>query len=335
MKYSEAIRRAIQDSMRSNPRMLILGQGVWSPFYVGQTMDGIENEFGRERVLDTPVSENAVTGIALGAALTGSPTLVIHPRMDFMILAMDPIVNAAAKWRYALDWKGTIPLTVRAIINRGGEQGAQHSQSLQSWFAHIPGLRVVMPSSPKDAYFLMRSCLESPDPCIYIEDRWNYGIDEEFDANEPIPKLSEISPEVIIQGENLTLVSLGFGVHQSTSAAQELKELGINVEVIDLKILNPMNFDVIFKSVKKTGSLVVVDASWQNCSVGSEIVASVVTNCLEYLKTPPIRMSLPAAPAPTSPALEKLYYFSIQDICKTIIGALQKESNSRKEKDEN
>ena len=182
MKYSEAIRRAIQDSMRADSRMLILGQGVWSPFYVGQTMDGIEAEFGRERVMDSPVSENAVTGIGLGAALAGSPTLVIHPRMDFMILAMDQIVNAAAKWRYVLNWKEPIPLTIRAIINRGGEQGAQHSQSLQSWFAHIPGLRVVMPSSPKDAYYLMRSCIESPDRCIYIEDRWSYRIEAEFDT---------------------------------------------------------------------------------------------------------------------------------------------------------
>jgi pyruvate/2-oxoglutarate/acetoin dehydrogenase E1 component len=324
MKYSDAIRHAIKDSMSSDSRMLILGQGVWSPFYVGQTMDGIEKEFGRGRVLDTPVSENAVTGIALGAALAGSPTLVIHPRMDFMILAMDPIVNAAAKWRYTLDWKGNIPLTIRAIINRGGEQGAQHSQSLQSWFVHVPGLRVVMPSSPKDAYFLMRSCMESPDPCIYIEDRWSYGIDEEFDMHGPIPKLVDIEPSVVFKGEDITIVSLGFAVHQSILAAEALKELGINVEVIDLKILNPMNLDVIFASVKKTGSLVVVDASWQNCSVSSEVVASVAINCHGFLQTPPARMNLPAAPAPTSPILENSFYFTIDDICKKVIGTIQK-----------
>ena len=324
MKYSEAIRRAIQDSMSSDSRMLVLGQGVWSPFYVGQTMDGIEKEFGRGRVLDTPVSENAVTGIALGAALAGRPTLVIHPRMDFMILAMDPIVNAAAKWRYALDWKGAIPLTIRAIINRGGEQGAQHSQSLQSWFAHVPGLRVVMPSSPKDAYFLMRSCMESPDPCIYIEDRWSYGLEEEFDIQDPIPKLSDIQPSVVFRGDDITLVSLGFSVHQSISAAEELKDFGINVEVIDLKIINPMNLDVIFESVKRTGSILVVDASWQNCSVASEVIASVAINCFEFLETPPARMNLPASPAPTSSALEESFYFSTEDICKTVIGILHK-----------
>jgi pyruvate dehydrogenase E1 component beta subunit len=328
MKFSEAIRRAIQDSMKTDSKMLILGQGVWSPFYVGQTMDGIETEFGRERVIDTPVSENAVTGIALGAALAGSPTLVIHPRMDFMILAMDPIVNAAAKWRYALDWKESIPLTIRAIINRGGEQGAQHSQSLQSWFAHIPGLRVVMPSSPKDAYFLMRSCMDSPDPCIYIEDRWSYGIEEEFDTRDPIPKLSEIEPSVILKGEDITLVSLGFAVHQTLLAAKELKELGINAEVIDLRILNPIRLHNVFESVKKTGAILVVDASWESCSISSEVIASVAINAQEFLKTPPVRMNLPAVPAPTSPALEQDFYFSSEDICRKVLATIQKVRNN-------
>lgn len=306
MKYSEAIRRAIQDSMRSDSRMLILGQGVWSPFYVGQTMDGIEKEFGRRRVIDTPVSENGVTGIALGAALAGSPTLVIHPRMDFMVLAMDPIVNTAAKWRYALDWKKPIPLTVRAIINRGGEQGAQHSQSLQSWFAHIPGLRIVIPSSPRDAYFLMRSCMESPDPCIYIEDRWNYEIEEEFNIHDSITKLIDIEPNVVLNGADLTIVSLGFAVNQCISAAKKLKEVGIEIEVIDLRILNPLKLDRVFESVKKTGSIVVVDASWQNCSIASEVVASVATKCLDFLKTPPVRMNLPAAPSPDFVSFRKV-----------------------------
>ena len=132
--------------------MVVIGQGVWSPFYVGSSMDGLESKYGKNRIIDTPVSENGVTGFALGAAITGTPTVVIHPRMDFMILAMDSIVNAAAKWRYSLNSTSPIPLTIRTIINRGGEQGAQHSQALHSWFAHTPGLRVVMPSCPSDGF---------------------------------------------------------------------------------------------------------------------------------------------------------------------------------------
>lgn len=318
MKYSEAIRLAISDSMASNEKMIILGQGVWSPFYVGQTMDNLEKIYGRERVIDTPVSENAATGIALGSALAGSPALVIHPRMDFMILAMDPIVNAAAKWRYALDWEVAIPLTVRSIINRGGEQGAQHSQSLQSWFAHIPGLRVVMPSNPKDAYFLLRSCIESPDPCIFIEDRWSYGLEQDFDMNENIPDLASLSPSILRIGNDLTIASSGHAVNQCLEVAEKLASEGIYAEVIDVRILNPIKLDIVNESVLKTGRLVVVDASWQPCSFSSEIVANVSETSFAALKYPPIRINLPQTTAPTSPALEKGFYFTSEFILEKI-----------------
>ena len=187
MKFVEAIRQALDDSLSKDQKMVVLGQGVWSPFYVGSSMDELEIKYGRSRVIDTPVSENASTALALGAAITGTTTVVIHPRMDFMILAMDAIVNAAAKWRYSLNSKTPIPLTVRSIINRGGEQGAQHSQALQSWFANIPGLRVVMPSSPQDAYQLLMQSIQSPDPVIFIEDRWSYGEQESFEKRDSYP----------------------------------------------------------------------------------------------------------------------------------------------------
>jgi pyruvate/2-oxoglutarate/acetoin dehydrogenase E1 component len=322
MKYSEAIRLAISDSMASNEKMIILGQGVWSPFYVGQTMDNLEKIYGRERVIDTPVSENAATGIALGSALAGSPALVIHPRMDFMILAMDPIVNAAAKWRYALDWDGPIPLTVRSIINRGGEQGAQHSQSLQSWFAHIPGLRVVMPSNPRDAYFLLRSCIESPDPCIFIEDRWSYGIEQDFDMNEVVPDLATLRPSILRSGNDITIVSFGHAVNQCLEAAEQLASEGISAEVIDVRILNPIKLDVVNESVSKTGRLVAVDASWQPCSFGSEIIASVSESSFASMKYPPIRINLPQTTAPTSPALEESFYFTSEIIFEKIRNTL-------------
>lgn len=318
MRYSEAIRLAISDSMASNEKMIILGQGVWSPFYVGQTMENLEKIYGRERVIDTPVSENAATGIALGSALAGSPALVIHPRMDFMILAMDPIVNAAAKWRYALDWDGPIPLTVRSIINRGGEQGAQHSQSLQSWFAHIPGLRVVMPSNPRDAYFLLRSCIESPDPCIFIEDRWSYGIEQDFDMNEVVPDLATLRPSILRSGNDITIVSCGHAVNQCLEAAEQLASEGISAEVIDVRILNPIKLDIVNESVSKTGRLVAVDASWQPCSFGSEVIASVSEGSFASLKYPPIRINLPQTTAPTSSVLEESFYFTSEIIFEKI-----------------
>lgn len=314
MKYVEAIRNAIYDSMRDLPNMTILGQGVWSPFYVGQSMDGIEAEFGRSRVIDTPVSENAVTGIALGSALMGHPTLVIHPRMDFMILAMDPIVNAAAKWRYALDWKGEIPLTIRAIINRGGEQGAQHSQALQSWFAHIPGLRVVMPSSPKDAYYLMRQSIQCPDPVLFIEDRWSYSIQESFDVDDPLTNLSEERPRVVREGADVTLIGIGFPTNDCLLAAEVLWALGISAEVIDLRVLNPVDMKAIFESLEKTRRVIVVDTAWRTSSVSSEILARIGEDFSGSLLCRPRRLNLPDAPAPTSKKLEDLYYPGVEQI---------------------
>lgn len=323
MKFVEAVRQAIFDSMQELPEMIVLGQGVWSPFYVGQSMDGIESEFGRDRVIDTPVSENAATGIALGSALLGNPTLVIHPRMDFMILAMDPIVNAAAKWRYALNWSGEIPLTIRAIINRGGEQGAQHSQSLQSWFAHIPGLRVVMPSSPRDAYYLLRQSIQCPDPVLFIEDRWSYSIRESFDVNETLKPLAEEGPKVVRVGTDITLVGLSQSTNDLLTAADELSDLGISAEVIDLRILNPMNTDLILHSLAKTGRLLVVDFAWRTASVSSEILARVSEEFSGPLLSKPRRINLPDSPAPTSVALENLYYPKISQIVATVQESLK------------
>ena len=312
--YVEAIRKAIYDSMQELPNMIILGQGVWSPFYVGQSMDGIESAFGKERVIDTPVSENAVTGIALGAALMEYPTLVIHPRMDFMILAMDPIVNAAAKWRYALNWQGEIPLTIRAIINRGGEQGAQHSQSLQSWFAHIPGLRVVMPSSPRDAYYLLRQSMRCPDPVLFIEDRWSYAKEEIFSLDQPLLDLGVEEPRVLRQGTDITLIGVGHSTNDCLSAAEELSDFDISAEVVDLRVLNPIKMRVILESINKTRRVLVVDAAWRTSSISSELLARISEEVSQNLLSKPKRLNLPDSPAPTSRKLEELYYPGVEQI---------------------
>ena len=318
MKYVEAIRQAIDDSLSKQAKLVVLGQGVWSPFYVGSSMDGLESKYGRQRVIDTPVSENGVTGLALGAAITGTPALVIHPRMDFMILAMDSIVNAASKWRYSLNYKTPIPLTIRTIINRGGEQGAQHSQSLQSWFSHIPGLRVVMPSSPSDAYQLLVQSLVSPDPVIFIEDRWSYDEEEEFEIKTTYPPLSEEKPKLITKGNDLTIVSTGFSTNLCQKALIDLKEEKITVDLIDLRVLQPLHTEIILDSIKKTGKLLVVDAAWKNSGISAEIISNVCESGFAYLKKSPIRITLPSSPAPTSSILEQVYYTNIEEIKESI-----------------
>ncbi len=318
MKFVAAIRQALDDSLAKDQNMVVLGQGVWSPFYVGSSMDELEIKYGRNRVIDTPVSENASTALALGAAITGTPTVVIHPRMDFMILAMDAIVNAAAKWRYSLNSKTPIPLTVRSIINRGGEQGAQHSQALQSWFANIPGLRVVMPSSPQDAYQLLVQSIQSPDPVIFIEDRWSYGEQENFEIKNSYPDLSTEGPKKINDGDDLTIVSLGYSTNICSVAIKEAKNIGISVEHIDLRVLQPLNIDLINQSVRKTGKLLVVDGGWKNSGIAGDIISRVSEESFESLTQPPIRLNPVFAPAPTSPALEKYYYTTVQEITKAI-----------------
>ena len=325
MRYVEAIRQAIHDSMLENQEMVILGQGVWSPFYVGSSMDGIEAKFGRGRVIDTPVSENAVTGMGFGLATKGITNLVIHPRMDFMILAMDPLVNAAAKWRYSLSFKSPLPMTVRAIINRGGEQGAQHSQALHSWFAHVPGLRVVMPSSPKDAYFLLRQALDSPDPVIFIEDRWSYDLEEFFDPNDSYGPLELEKPKILKEGTNLTLVGIGHSVNVCREALEKIYDSS-QVELIDLRIINPFDAEIIVKSVEKTGNLMVVDGGWKSTGLGSEVIAAVSESIKVPMRKNPIRITLPNASAPTSRLLEKSYYLSADVLAAKISEHLKEQS---------
>ena len=200
LKYSHGIREAFSYVLKNYDDCAIMGQGLWSPWYVGNSMNDLEKEFGKDRVLDTPVSENGSTGMALGAALTGLKTVVVHPRMDFMILASDQIVNQAAKWQSMLGGDIKIPLTIRGIINRGGEQGAQHSQALHSWYSHIPGLRVVMPATALDARDLLISSILCNDPVIYIDDRWCYD-HEETDNGIVEKDLRDVKPKILKEGK--------------------------------------------------------------------------------------------------------------------------------------
>ena len=320
-KYVEAVRLALESELRQNSDLLAVGQGVWSPFYVGSSMKDLDKVFGKSRVIDTPVSENGVTGMALGYALMGKPIVVIHPRMDFMILALDAIVNAAAKWRYSLNWKTPIPLTIRAMINRGGEQGAQHSQALHSWLAHIPGLEVVMPSQPQDAYQLLIQSIRSPNPTIYIEDRWSYELDKPINYWEHLPSLSKEGPRVISPGSEITVIGIG---HATNLALGAIDQLGISkkIELIDLRIIRPLKLETIIDSLTKTKRLLVIDCAWGHSGVAGEIIASIMERLDFPLLTKPQRIVLPDSPAPTSSTLEKAYYFQKSHVAQKIMQML-------------
>ena len=306
LKYCLAINEALGQLMALDKSVFLIGQGVKSPWYVGRTTEGLLEKFGAERIMDTPVSENAVTGAAVGAAVAGMRPIVVHPRMDFMLYAMDPIINQAANWHYMFGGKTHAPVVIWGIINRGGEQAAQHSQALHALFAHVPGLKIVMPATPYDAKGLMVSAVRDDNPVVYIDDRWLYPLEG------VVPKrlyTVAIGKGIIRKtGRDVTLVSVSYMVHESIKAAAYLHKKGIKVEVIDLRTVKPLDEALLLKSVKKTGRLVIAEAGWKTCGLASEISALVSENAYKYLKAPIKRVTLPDSPAPASPMLEKWYY---------------------------
>lgn len=314
IKYAKAIHEAFTYLLENHDEFFVIGQGLWSPWYVGETMKDLDKKFGKSRVIDTPVSELAVTGATIGASITGFKPLVVHPRVDFMLLAIDQIVTQASKWRHMFGNNSSAPATFRAIINRGGEQGAQHSQSLQSWFAHIPGLKVVMPYDANDARDLLISSVLADDPVIFMDDRWLY--DEVFvNRGLKLLDLKEVKPEIISKGDDLTIVGSGYTVKQIIDSKKKILNLGIEPEIIDLRILNPIDYSIILKSVEKTGRLLVVDGDWSSCGIAAEVICSVIEKLNPSIfKSKPIRLTIEDAPAPTSRVLEEDYYISQERI---------------------
>lgn len=320
LSYCDALREAHRQLLADDDRVFVIGQGLWSPWYVGSTMTDLDKEFGRERVIDSPVSENATTGAAVGAALAGMRPIVVHPRMDFNVLAMDPIVNQAANWSYMFAGQVSCPLVVRPIINRGGEQAAQHSQAFQSWFMHVPGLKLVMPATAYDAKGLLISAVRDDDPVMFIDDRWLY--DEIDEVPEEMYEVPIGKGAIRRQGADVSIVASSFCAAQSVKAASELAEGGVDAEVIDLRSIKPWDKDLVFESVRKTGRLVIADGAWKTCGVAAEIAATVAGEAFESLEAPIERVCLPDLPAPMSAPLEEAYYDSIA--AREIVAAAQR-----------
>lgn len=318
--YGTAIRSAFEYLLAKYPEVFVMGQGLWSPWYVGNSMTELDKKFGVTRVIDTPVSELAVTGAGVGASLAGMKPIIVHPRIDFMLYAMDAVVNQAAKWSHMFGGQAHPGVTIRAIINRGGEQGAQHSQALHAWFAHVPGLRVVMPATVSDARDLLVAAVLCDDPVMYIDDRWLYELEDDL---LPITELNlaDQGPRRLAEGSDITIVGAGYSTHLALQARQELGQHSISAEVIDLRVLNPFEPTVIVTSVQKTGRLLVVDGGTRNAGFAGEVIASVVERGgPTALKCAPARVTLPDAPAPTSRVLEKIYYSTSETVAAAALG---------------
>ena len=306
LSYAEAIREATAQLLAGDSRVFVIGQGLWSPWYVGASMKDIDREFGRDRVMDSPVCENATTGAAIGAALAGMRPIVVHPRMDFMLLAMDPIINQAANWCYLFAGRTSVPLVIRPIINRGGEQGAQHSQAMQALLQHIPGLKVVMPGTAYDAKGLLIAASRDNNPVVYIDDRWLY--DQTGDVPEEMYEVPIGRAAVRRKGSDVTIISSSWMAAESARAAEALAERRIDAEVIDLRSLKPWDREAVCESVKKTGRAVIADGTYSEGGVSAEIAANIASACFGELTQPVARVTLPNVPAPTSLPLEKAYY---------------------------
>lgn len=316
LTYAQAIREAHALLLENDPRVFLIGQGLRSPWYAGGSLEGLDSEFGPERVMDSPVSENATTGAAVGAAIAGMRPIVFHPRMDFMLLALDPIINQAANWSYMFAGQVSVPLVIRAVVNRGGEQGAQHAQAMQALFMHLPGLKVVMPSTPHDAKGLLIAAVADGNPVLYIDDRWLY--DEVGPVAEEMYTVPIGSAAVRKEGADVTIVATSYMAVEAMKAVGVLAERGIDAEMIDLRSIKPWDHELVFDSVRKTGRLVISDAAWKTAGVAAEIAASVSTELFDALKAPIQRVTLPDAPAPVSAALERAYYITAGDIVTAV-----------------
>jgi pyruvate dehydrogenase E1 component beta subunit len=322
--YGTAILAAFEYLLKNYEETFVIGQGLWSPWYVGNSMTNLDKKFGKDRVIDTPVSESATTGAAIGASLAGMKSIVVHPRMDFMLYAMDSIVNQAAKWSHMFGGQAHAGVTIRSIINRGGEQGAQHSQALHAWFAHVPGLRVVMPSTVADARDLLIASVLCKDPVIYIDDRWLYHQESELSPIKEID-LKTQKPMISLEGKDVTIVASGHSSYLARLAVKNLLKLSISPEIIDVRVLNPLYINDIIKSVKKTRRLIVIDSGWISCGFSAELVSKIVENIdVDCLLNSPIRIALPDAPAPTASNLENEYYISVEDITLAVKKLLRK-----------
>jgi pyruvate dehydrogenase E1 component beta subunit len=315
--YTEAINEALHQIIAKDNRAFLIGQGVTSPWYVGSTTLGLINRFGPQRIVDTPTSENAMTGVALGAALAGMHPILCFPRMDFMHYAMDQLANLIANWHYIFGGQLSAPMTIWGIINRGGEQAAQHSQATQAIFTHIPGLKVVMPSTPYDAKGLLAASIEDDNPVVFIDDRWLYQ--HVGDVPEELYSVPIGKGVVRREGNDVTVVATSYMVHEALKASENLDREGVDVEVVDLRSLKPLDEDLLLTSAKKTGRIVVVDGGWKTCGVAAEISAKIAESTVfKSLKAPIFRVTVPDAPAPASSALEKIYYPNAEKVASTV-----------------
>lgn len=323
---AEQINLAQAAAMEFDPNMICCGLGIDDPKGIFGTTNGLAEQFGGERVFDMPTAENAMTGIGIGAAIAGTRVLMTHQRLDFFLLAMDQLVNNAAKWHYMFNGQMKVPLTIRLIIGRGWGQGPTHAQNLQSWFAHVPGLKVLVLSRAESAAQQLYQAIMDNNPVVVIEHRWLHQ--QQCEPQHCLPlEQPTVSCSELAYGDDITVVANSYMSLEAIRAAQWLRQQGISCHVIDLSELHAIDWPLIYASVNKTGRLLVCDSAREAFSIASEVVASVAENCFGRLKAAPARLGLPDYPEPTSYGLTKDYYNGADNIIKSVSQLMGRDMN--------
>ena len=318
--FTDAMSEALVQSMQKDKNVVILGEGVTDVKGIFNTTNLALKKFGPNRVIETPVSENAVTGIQLGMSLLGKKPILMHARVDFSLLGFDQLLNNAAKWHYMFGGTMNVPIVIRLIIGRGWGQGPQHSQSLESVFSHFPGLKVVVPSTASDCKGLMAASIFDKNPVVFIEHRWLYYYSSNYKKNLYKINLNE-SIDVKKKGKDLTILSSSIMLIESLKSAKILKKYGIDIEVLDLRVLRPLNLNKLYSSLRKTKKFIFVDNGWKTFGVGAEIFANILEKNIK-LKNVPSRLACKNYPTPSSPHLSRDYYVTIKDICDEVCKCL-------------
>jgi pyruvate/2-oxoglutarate/acetoin dehydrogenase E1 component len=304
LTYAEALNEALREEMRRDARVFVMGEdvAVWGGGGVFGVTRGLVEEFGAERVRDTPISEEAIAALAVGAAMAGARPVAEFMYADFLTLAMEPIVNQAAKIRYMFGGKARVPAVFRAQEGAGRGNAAQHSQSLEAWFCHIPGLKVVTPSTPADAKGLLISAIRDDNPVVFLEHKLLYN------TKGPVPAGEHTVPLGVAErkreGRHLTVVGVHTMVLKALEAAERLAAEGIELEVIDPRTLVPFDLETVVASVRKTGRLIVTHEAYERCGIGAEIIAEVVAQAFDALDAPPVRLCGANVPVPYAGTLE-------------------------------
>jgi pyruvate dehydrogenase E1 component beta subunit len=330
----EALREALREEMRRNQRVILLGEDIGVPGGFGGAFTvtlGLEKEFGGERVLDTPISEAAIAGLAAGAAMGGLVPVADVQYGDFLFIAMDQLANQAAKMRYMSGGKLSVPMVFRAPVG-ATTRGAQHGQSLEAFFMHVPGLKVACPSNPYDAKGLLKTAIRDPDPVIFFEHKLLYGSKGSrkeaggMELTAHVPETEYLIPfghaRVSREGTHCTVVANLLMVHRALQAARALESEGIEVEVIDIRTLVPLDQGTIFASIRKTGRLVVAEEDNLTGGWGAEIAAKVAEHCMDSLDAPIHRVAAPDTPVPFAPPMENFYVPSVERIVNAIRSTL-------------